>query len=374
MNNLQHFKDLMRKENLNEIVIKTFCDYYEKLCAGEKGKLSEIDITRPEGIVDYNSLGAPGNSFYEKLVVIKLNGGLGTSMGLTKAKSLLEIKDGNTFLDLIAQQILYLRKSTKKDIPLMFMNSFNTQADTLEFLQKYPELPLPRLPLDFLQNKFPKIKQSDFSPLKTENEKSKWNPPGHGEIYTAMMISGVLDNLLENGIEYAFISNSDNLGAVPDEKILGWFAKNKVPFLMEVCERTEADKKGGHLAQTKSGQLILREVAQCPEDEVEDFQNIEKYSYFNTNNLWVNLKALKEKLVEYDFVLPLSLIVNPKEVEGEKVYQIETAMGAAISVFKGSRAMRVNRDRFAPVKKYSDLEIVRSADYILTDDFRLVKR
>jgi UTP--glucose-1-phosphate uridylyltransferase len=374
MNNLQQFKDLMQKENLNEIVIKTFSDYYQKLCAGEKGKLSERDIAKPEDIVDYNSLDAAENSFYEKLVVIKLNGGLGTSMGLTKAKSLLEVKDGNTFLDLIAQQILYLRKSTKKDIPLMFMNSFNTQADTLGFLQKYPELPLPRLPLDFLQNKFPKIKQIDFSPLQTTNDNSNCNPPGHGEIYTAMMISGVLDMLLDSGIEYAFISNSDNLGAVPDEKILGWFAKNKVPFLMEVCERTEADKKGGHLAQTKSGQLILREVAQCPEDEVEDFQNIEKYSYFNTNNLWVNLKVLKEKLIECDFVLPLSLIVNPKEVEGEKVFQIETAMGAAISVFKGSRAMRVNRDRFAPVKKNSDLEIVRSADYILTDDFRLVKK
>ena len=374
MNNIQQFKDLMCKENLNEIVIKTFCDYYEKLCSGEKGKLSEKDIAKPENIADFNSLQTPEKSLFEKLVVIKLNGGLGTSMGLKKAKSLLEVKDGKTFLDLIVLQILHLRKKTDKDVPLMFMNSFNTQADTLEFLQKYPELPLPRLPLDFLQNKFPKIKQSDFSPFKTDNKNSNWNPPGHGEIYTAMMISGVLDNLLESGIEYAFISNSDNLGAVPDEKILGWFAKNNVPFLMEVCNRTEADKKGGHLAQTSSGQLILREVAQCPEDEVEDFQNIEKYSYFNTNNLWVNLKALKQKLLETDNVLPLSLIVNPKESEGEKVFQIETAMGAAISVFEGSRAMRVNRDRFAPVKKNSDLDLIRSADYILTEDFRLVKR
>jgi UDP-N-acetylglucosamine pyrophosphorylase len=224
-----------------------------------------------------------------------------------------------------------------------------------------------------LQNKFPRIIQSDLSPLKTNNKSLNWNPPGHGEIYTALMISGVLDKLLQNGLKYAFISNSDNLGAVPDNKILGWFAQNNIPFLMEVCERTEADKKGGHLAQTHSGQLLLREVAQCSEDEIEEFQNISKYSYFNTNNLWVNLEALKEKLIEYDFVLPLSMIVNPKEVEGIKIFQIETAMGAAISVFEGSRALCVNRNRFAPVKKYSDLEIVRSADYILTDDYRLIK-
>jgi len=370
---LNEFVEIMKNEDLEDLVIQSFSNSYYKILEGATGTLSEEEIEplAKENLVDYNKLESIASSPLEKLAVIKLNGGLGTSMGLKKAKTLLKIKGEYNFLDVIAQQILHLRKVSGKEIPLILMHSFNTQKDSLSCLEKYSELPLPHIPLDFVQNKFPKIKLSDLSPLTNENDNLNWNPPGHGEIYTALAISGVLDKLITQGFEFAFISNSDNLGAVIDEKILAHFVEENIPFLMEVCKRTEMDKKGGHLAQTKKGQLILRETAQCPDDEVELFQDVDRYSYFNTNNLWVNLKALKQRLYETRYLLPLTMILNKKEVDGEKVYQVESAMGAAISVFKNSRAIIVDRDRFAPVKTTNDMLAILSDAYELTSDYKL---
>ena len=370
---LNEFVQIMENEGLEDLVIQSFSNSYYKILEGSTGKLSKSEIEPPtqKNLIDYNDLKSPEKSDLEKLAIIKLNGGLGTSMGLKKAKTLLKIKGENNFLDVIAQQIIHLRKQSDKDIPLIFMHSFNTQKDSLSYLEKYKDLALPHIPLDFFQNKFPKIKLSDLSPLKNANDNLNWNPPGHGEIYTALAISGVLDNLISNGFEYAFISNSDNLGAVIDEKILAHFAEEKLPFMMEVCKRTEMDKKGGHLAQSKKGQLMLRETAQCPDDEVELFQDINRYSYFNTNNLWVNLKALKQRLYENRYLLPLTMILNIKDVDGEQVYQVESAMGAAISVFKNSRAIVVSRNRFAPVKKTNDMLAILSDAYELTAEFKL---
>ncbi|RLC52649.1 MAG: UTP--glucose-1-phosphate uridylyltransferase [Candidatus Cloacimonadota bacterium] len=372
-NHLNEFVQIMAREGLHKTVIDSFAFYYRKLIEGEKGKLSEKEIAPPHhsNLINYEEISRKNTSLLEKLVVVKLNGGLGTSMGLKKAKSLLRVKKDLNFLDIIARQILFVREQTNIDIPLLFMHSFNTRDDSLSYLKKYPELKLPEFPLDFLQNKFPRIKEADFSPYKNKDEKKNWNPPGHGEIYLVMQISGILEKLLDAGKEYVFISNSDNLGAVVDEKIITFIEENQIPFLMEVCRRTESDKKGGHLAQTKTGRLILREVAQCPEDEVEQFQNIDKYKYFNTNNLWVNLKALKRKLAENNNFLPLSLIVNPKTVDGEKVIQLETAMGAAISIFDGAKALIVGRDRFTPVKKTNDLLAVWSDAYELLPNYKL---
>lgn len=370
---LTEFVEIMKEEGLEDLVIQSFSNSYYKILEGATGTLSETEIESPvkENLIDYDNLEPVTSSPLEKLTVIKLNGGLGTSMGLKKAKTLLKIKGEYNFLDVIARQILHLRKVTGKDIPLILMHSFNTQSDSLSYLEKYSKLALPQIPLDFVQNKFPKIKLSDLSPLKNENDNLNWNPPGHGEIYTALAISGVLDKLITQGFEYAFISNSDNLGAVIDEKILAHFAEEKIPFMMEVCMRTEMDKKGGHLAQTKKGQLMLRETAQCPDDEIEFFQDINRYSYFNTNNLWINLKALKQRLYETRYLLPLTMILNKKDVDGEKVYQVESAMGAAISVFKNSRAIIVDRDRFAPVKTTNDMLAILSDAYELTSENKL---
>ncbi len=369
------FKNKMEAENLPDVVIKSFEYYYYQLLEGETGILKETEIEPVESLPDLENLDAEygnyGSGFLNQTVVIKLNGGLGTSMGLNKAKSLLPVKNGLTFLDIIARQAI----NTK--VPLILMNSFNTHSDSLELLKNYPELQND-LPLDFQQHKIPKIRKDDFNPVVwEENPKLEWCPPGHGEIYLALETSGILDKLLEKNYKFAFISNSDNLGAFLEPKILGYFVKNNLPFLMEVADRTEADKKGGHLAYLKSGGLVLRETAQCADEDIPDFQNVEKHKYFNTNNIWVNLEKLKQILTEKNAILGLPMIrnektVDPRNASSPEVYQLETAMGSAISVFEGAGAIRVPRTRFAPVKTTNDLLVIRSDAYVLTDDYKLV--
>ncbi len=292
-------------------------------------------------------------------------------MGLEQAKSLLIVKDDLSFLDIIAQQAI------RAGVPLVLMDSFATQADSLAALAKYPALNN-SIPLDFLQHKIPKINQSTLEPVEWARDPTReWCPPGHGDIYTALVTSGMLDTLLEAGYQYSFISNADNLGAVISPAILGYFAQNQIPFMMEAADRSEADKKGGHLAQLPNGQLILRESAQCPEEDINNFQDINRHKFFNTNNLWLNLRALKEKLTEKDNILGLTMIrnaktVDPRDPASTPVYQLETAMGAAIAVFPQAQAIRAPRARFAPVKTTNDLLGVRSDAYVLTDDFRVV--
>ncbi|MCB0006044.1 MAG: UTP--glucose-1-phosphate uridylyltransferase [Anaerolineales bacterium] len=371
----QPFAQKMRAESLPEIVIDTFRHYYRQLHDGGTGLIREHEIRPVQDLPDAetfaNNLGDHGVDALDQTIVIKLNGGLGTSMGLEKAKSLLKVKDGHTFLDIIARQAIHSR------VPLVLMNSFNTQADSLTLLNKYKELDS-LIPRDFVQHKVPKIRQADLAPANHDADPSQeWNPPGHGDIYTALVTSGMLSKLLAAGYRYAFVSNADNLGAVLDTRILGYFSQRQLPFMMEVADRTEADKKGGHLAQTPDGQLILRESAQCDDEDTDYFQDIDRHRYFNTNNLWLNLVALQQVLQERNGILGLPMIrnrktINPRNPDSEPVFQLETAMGSAIATFKGAGAIRVPRHRFSPVKTTSDLLAVRSDAYLLTEDYRVI--
>jgi UTP--glucose-1-phosphate uridylyltransferase len=186
----------------------------------------------------------------------------------------------------------------------------------------------------------------------------------------------MLATLLDRGYRYAFVANVDNLGAVLDPRILGWVAREEIPFLMEVADRTEADRKGGHLARRPDGSLVLREIAQTPDDDLGAFQDVGRHRFFNTNNLWLDLRALADVMESRDGVLGLPMIVNRKTVDprdgsSPEVIQLETAMGAAIGVFEGARALRVPRRRFAPVKTTNDLLALRSDAYVLTDDAQI---
>ena len=206
----------------------------------------------------------------------------------------------------------------------------------------------------------------------------EWAPPGHGDLYPSLQSSGMLAALLDAGYEYAFVANVDNLGAVMEPRILAWFAGERIPFLMEVADRTEADRKGGHLARRADGGLVLREVAQTPEDDLGAFQDIGRHRFFNTNTLWIDLRALAAVLGERGGVLGLPMIVNRKTVDpgdahSTPVLQLETAMGAAIDVFDGARAIRVPRSRFAPVKTTNDLLALRSDAFVLHDDGRIAQ-
>ncbi len=299
-------------------------------------------------------------------------------MGMTQAKSLLEVKPGLRFLDVIARQILALRAKSGAAVPLVLMDSFRTREDSLEALDAYPALALPGLPLDFLQHKVPRLRVEDMQPIAWPAEPShEWCPPGHGDLYVALVTSGMLAALRERGIRFVFVSNADNLGADLDPALLGAFVASGAPFAMEVCERSEADRKGGHLARRADGQLVLRESAQCPEADVPAFQDVSRHRFFNTNNLWLDLDALAATLEARGGLLELPMICNEKPVDptdpgSPRVVQLETAMGAAISVFEGAQALRVPRTRFAPVKTTSDLLAVRSDAFAIDEAFRVV--
>ncbi|VAW35693.1 UTP--glucose-1-phosphate uridylyltransferase [hydrothermal vent metagenome] len=369
------FKTRMEAAGLPSIFIETFAYYYEQLVAGETGYIPEaaiLPVAQVPNVVQFpDYLVEMGRAVLPKTAVIKLNGGLGTSMGLKQAKSLLPVKEGYSFLDIIALQ------AQLSNVPLLLMNSFSTEADSMAALQKYSELHQ-ELPQSFVQHKEPKVRKDNFLPAEWANNPSlEWCPPGHGDIYTALITSGTLPALLEKGYEYAFASNSDNLGAVIDLAILGYFAENRVPFMMEVADRTEMDKKGGHLAQRLDGQLILRESSQTPPEDTAVYQDITRHKYFNTNNLWFHLPTLYQQMRANNNHLALPMIrnsktVDPRDPASTAVYQLETAIGSAIAAFRGAQAIRVPRSRFAPVKTTNDLLAVRSDAYTLTDDFRVV--
>jgi UTP--glucose-1-phosphate uridylyltransferase len=374
---LQASLDKMRREGVGDAAVQSFADAYERLRGGETGALPESEIEPVGDLPDFEDLPeADAGEALDRAVVIKLNGGLGTSMGMTGPKSLVEVKDGLTFLDIIVRQVLELRERTGARLPLVLMNSFSTRDASLEALARRPEI-ASDVPADFVQNKVPKLLADGLEPVEWPDDPAlEWAPPGHGDLYTALVTSGMLDQLLAAGYRYAFVSNADNLGAVLDPKILGWVAAEEVPFLMEVADRTPADRKGGHIAQRRGDGLVLREVAQTPEEDLDAFQDIQRHRYFNTNTLWVDLEALRDQLERGGGVLGLPMIVNrktadPSDPSTPEVIQLETAMGAAIDVFDGARALRVPRRRFAPVKTTNDLLALRSDAYVLTDDARV---
>jgi UTP--glucose-1-phosphate uridylyltransferase len=368
----------MREAGVPDIAVDTFAHYYRQLEAGETGMVPEAEIEPVSEVPDAGSL--PDEDAAAQLdaaVVIKLNGGLGTSMGMTQAKSLIEAKDGHTFLDVIARQVLSERERSGARLPLVLMNSFYTREDSLAALARYPGLSAD-LPPDFVQNKEPKLEVDDLEPIEWADDPAlEWAPPGHGDLYTALQTSGLLEAMLERDYRWAFVSNSDNLGAVLEPKILAWIAREQAPFLMEVAERTDADRKGGHIARRRDGGLLLRESAQTPEEDQGVFQDVSRHRYFNTNNLWLDLRALADLLSERDGVMGLPLIVNRKNVDPSdsstpEVFQLETAMGAAVGVIPGAQALRVSRGRLVPVKTTDDLLVLRSDAYLLMEDGRVV--
>ncbi|KAJ6935908.1 hypothetical protein NC652_010829 [Populus alba x Populus x berolinensis] len=189
--------------------------------------LNQISESEKTGFVNLVS------RYLRQFIILQLlNGGLGTTMGCTGPKSVIEVRNGLTFLDLIVIQIESLNKKYGCSVPLLLMNSFNTHDDT---------------------------------------------------------------------------------------------------------------------------------------QKVNEFKSIEKFKIFNTNNLWVNLKAIK-RLVEAD-ALKMEIIPNPKEVDGVKVLQLETAAGAAIRFFDHAIGINVPRSRFLPVKASSDLLLVQSDLYTVVDGF-----
>ena len=373
-------RDKMVAAGIDETAIETFAHYYRLLEAGETGMMPEssIEPLDMEALADVEVADADAAGAIAKTVVIKLNGGLGTSMGMDRAKSLLCVRRGLSFLDIIARQVLHLRKVYDAPLPLVFMNSFRTSRDTMAALARYEGLPVDGLPLEFLQNREPKLLVKSLQPVSHPKDPDlEWCPPGHGDLYTALRGTGLIDQMLDAGFSYVFVSNSDNLGAVPDARVAGWFATSGAPFAIEAVRRTPSDRKGGHFARRViDGRIVLREGAQTPDADREALADLDRHRYTSTNNLWFDLRAMRAELDRRGGILGLPLIRNLKHVDpGDpstpEVIQIETAMGAAIEIFDGARTIEVGRDRFVPVKTTNDLLVLRSDVYDIGQDFVL---
>ncbi|MGM0462864.1 MAG: UTP--glucose-1-phosphate uridylyltransferase [Fibrobacterota bacterium] len=378
----EEFRNKMRRAGIKDSVTALFITQLNRLSEGDMGFIREKDLSP----VEYGSLlkkselssyREAGKKALQKCAMIKLNGGLGTSMGLQGPKSFLPVRNQTRFIDLVVRQIESLRKEYSSPVPLIFMNSHVTDAATKEFLATIPFLSRQDPPSTFTHNSYPKVLAKDLSPARAEDEELEWNPAGHGDIYASLYTSGLLDSLLEKGITYAFISNVDNLGATLDVELLGYFHQKQFPFLMEVCRRREMDKKGGHIAQ-KQNRYCLREKAQVAPQDQEYFEDTDKYSYFNSNSIWINLAHLKEFITEKGLpVLPLianEKHLNPVDTSTPRVYQIETAMGAALALFENSTAVEISQERFRPVKKNNDLMLLGSDRFDVDETGNLIEK
>lgn len=115
------------------------------------------------------------------------------------------------------------------------MDSFSTSDDTKAFLQSaHPDL-VTEPDWELVQNMSPKIDAATMQPASYPPAPDmEWCPPGHGDLYPALLGSGMLQRLVDGGIKYLFVSNSDNLGATLDLVLLQYFASSGAAFLMEV--------------------------------------------------------------------------------------------------------------------------------------------
>ncbi|KAL6122836.1 hypothetical protein NUSPORA_00095 [Nucleospora cyclopteri] len=321
-----------------------FHDLFKRYLLIKDKKIDWDKIGPPkERIFNYENLKNSENpkKLLDRLAVLKLNGGLGTTMGLSGPKSAIEIRDNQNFIDMIAEQLNYLNKKYNTEVPLILMNSFNTDQETAEMTKRYKNIKM------FNQSQFIKIREDNLMPI---NEPGMFYPPGHGDLYYSLQKSGILDELINSGKDILFVSNIDNLAATVDIKILETIIKENIDFCMEVTNKTRADIKGGTLIEYED-RLKLLEVAMVPPEHIKDFRSIKKFRIFNTNNVWINLKQLKKVLPN----LKLDIIINKKIVNDKNVIQLETAIGSAIRFFDNSAGILVPRTRFSPVKTCSDL-------------------
>ncbi|MGY2873618.1 UTP--glucose-1-phosphate uridylyltransferase [Marmoricola sp. URHA0025 HA25] len=373
-------RDKMAAAGVHPLAIDVFAHHYRQLERGETGMIPESTIEPMDmpALADVQTDEDADVRALRETAIIKLNGGLGTSMGMERAKSLLCVRRGLSFLDIIARQVLHLRSAHGAGLPLIFMNSFRTSADTLAALSRYSDLAIDGIPLELMQNKEPKLLKTDLTPVSWPKDPTlEWCPPGHGDLYTAISATGLARTLLGAGYRWLFISNADNLGAVAEPRVAGWFARSGAPFAIEAVRRIPSDRKGGHFAVRKTDRrIVLRETAQTLPADRDALADLDRHRFTSTNNIWVDLEALQAELDRRDGVLGLPLIrnvknIDPADASTPEVIQIESAMGAAIEIFEGAQTIEVTRQRFVPVKTTNDLLVLRSDVYDIGPDFVL---
>lgn len=332
---------------------------------GHDGHIPESTIIPLTEALHVDDLAEPSPSTTASIAIVKLNGGLGTSMGAPQAKASLPAHGELTFIDYCVRQILALRKQTGAALPVIFMNSYRTSSDTLPILASYPQLPTEGIPPEIIQGRIPKLYADTMAPVTTGETDLEWCPPGHGELLPLLEATTLRTTLMRSGYRYLFVSNSDNLGAIPDARIPEWMARNSIPMVMEVCRRTLTDMKGGHIARHRgTGRLILRDSNMVAPGDEEIYEDIERHKYFNTNCLWFDLQALTAEIAAHGSI-QLPVIVNrktldPADTNTPQVLQLETGLGTSVGAFAGAEVIEVPREKFVPVKTTNHLLVVRS--------------
>jgi UTP--glucose-1-phosphate uridylyltransferase len=355
----------MREKGIHPTSIEQFLEMAQQVGEGAQAyvDLSAVEAPGADMVLDpgdseRRELAARGGELLQKAVVIKLNGGRSTTMGGEVPKGIIACKEDLSYLDIVARQILALRREFGVEVKLCLMNSFFTHDRSMEKISRY-DLD----PMFFMQSKAPRLDPQTLVPIETGGDED-WAPPGHGDLYRSLEISGVRSRLLEQGYKWAFVSNMDNLAATLEPWILGLIDQMGIDFLLEVTKRTEVDRKGGALVM-RNGSVELLEIAQVAPHQTEEFMDIDRFRVFNTNNLWLDLEAMDAS------TMSMPIIQNRKTNMGAEFLQLETAMGAAIGSFKRAKGLLVGRDRFFPTKKVQDLFVVLSDACVLDEMFRL---
>uniref|UniRef100_H3AA09 UTP--glucose-1-phosphate uridylyltransferase n=1 Tax=Latimeria chalumnae TaxID=7897 RepID=H3AA09_LATCH len=308
------------------------------------------------------------SSLLKKLVVLKLNEGLGNDLGCKGPKSLICVRNESTLLDLTVQQIENLNNLHRSDIPLVLMNSSDTQEATKKILQEYAHSTVHIH--TFNQSSYPWVnkesmhsKAEGWSTSKKETE--KWCPPRHCDIYTSFCHSGLLQQFLSEGKKYVFISNGDNIGATIDLHILNYLLNHTIngkhcEFLVEVIDKIHADLKDRKLIQDEKK---LKDT-QVPKVHMEDFTVAPEFKFFNTSNLWISLEAL-QRVHERETVQAPSLGDSVAINQGKNEIQLKKAIGMSIKSFDNAVGINVPHTRFLPINTTSDLLLVMSNLYCL---------
>ena len=366
----------MRREGLPDIAIETFADYERRLREGEQGTLPESEIEPLDDLPDAAELPEGGDEALDRVVVLKLNGGLGTSMGMTRAKSLLEVKDGLSFLDIIVRQVLAPARADRR-----------AHAAAADEQLRHPgglaggARALPGAGASTCRSTSSRARCRSCSPTDSSrssgppNPALEWAPPGHGDVYTSLPPPGCSSELLDARlpVPLRLQRGQPRRGARAAHPRLVRARGAAVPVGGDRPHRgaTEGRAPG---APPRDGGLVLRETPRRPDEDMDAFQDTTRHRFFNCNTIWLDLRALARRSSERDGVLGLPMIVNRKTVDptdpsSPAVIQLETAMGAAIDVFEGAAALHVPRSRFAPVKTTNELLALRSDAYVLADDW-----
>uniref|UniRef100_A0A914R0K1 UTP--glucose-1-phosphate uridylyltransferase n=1 Tax=Panagrolaimus davidi TaxID=227884 RepID=A0A914R0K1_9BILA len=311
--------------------------------------------------IDSSKLGkisiAESQELLKKLAVIRLNGGLGTTMGCEGPKSLINVKNGKTFLEIAIDQIENVNKCFESKVPLLLMDSYKTFDETSKALNLFAHDKMVTVE-QFLQSKCPRIYADTLLPVpeSADSDLEGFYPPGHGNIFETLAETGLAEKLLSQGIEVIFVSNIDNTCATIDPKFIKALLNDNHEYIMEVTDKTAQDIKGGSLIEI-NGRMMHLEMPQVPPEGIDEFCSTKTFKIFNTNNIWIDLKAIKDKL--YD--IKREIIANKKKLSnGREIIQLETSIGGAIRNFPNACALKVPRSRFLPVKRTQDLLLLAS--------------